>query len=88
MQVCIYALITFFVQAYAGIILCNVIQSMIRSIIAAVFLFRFLEWSEYPKAAKISFWIYLLVLLIFDLFIAIDVFLEHGVTCDSERVNW
>ena len=75
---------------YAGLILCSVIQSIIRSIIASVFLFRFLLWMEYTRAAKYWFVAYLTALLVFDIFIAFDIFFDDGIgiSCDNSTSDW
>ena len=58
---------------------------MIRTIICSVFLHRFLILLEYPRVAKITFFAYIIALLSFDLFEAIDIFIEQGrISCDGK----
>ena len=80
----LYAIFTFFVLQYSGLVFCNLLQSMIRTIICSVFLHRFLILLEYPRVAKITFFVYITALLSFDIFESIDIFIEAGrISCDD-----
>ena len=68
-------------------ILCEIIQSMIRTVIGSVFLYRFLNFIDYPRAAYYCFMIYLISILTFDLFLSIDIFTAVGIDCLSET-DW
>lgn len=69
---------------YAGLVLCELIQSMIRTMIGSVFLFRFLTMYEYPRVAKVIFYLYLCIILCFDIFLSIDIFFRtSGISCDG-----
>lgn len=85
----LYAIFTFFVLQYSGLVFCNLLQSMIRTIICSVFLHRFFILLEYPRVAKITFFVYIIALLSFDLFEAIDIFVEAGrISCDNRDEHW
>lgn len=69
---------------YAGLILCELIQSVIRTVIGSVFLLRFLTMYEYPRVAKVFFFAYLAIILSFDIFLSIDIFFDRsGIACDG-----
>ena len=89
MQILIFVFVEFFIFQYAGLVFCNLIQSMIRSVICSVFLYRFFISIGKPITAKRSFYIYLVVLLGFDIFLVFDIFLNQGigVTCDGKE-DW
>lgn len=62
---------------------------MIRTVICSVFLHRFLILLDYPRVAKVTFIAYLFALLSFDLFEAIDIFLEADrISCDDGNNHW
>jgi hypothetical protein len=44
-------------------------------VIGSVFLHRFLTMQGYQMVARVTFFVYLIVLLSFDAFLAIDIFL-------------
>ena len=89
-QVILYAIFSFFVLQYSGMVFCNLLQSMIRTIICSVFLFRFLVLLKHPRIAKITFFIYIIVLLSFDLYESIDIFIEaHRISCvPGSKDHW
>ena len=77
-------MIQFFVLEYSGMVFCSLIQSMIRTIIVSVFLHRFLNLLDYPRLAKITFIAYITLLLSFDLFETIDIFIKADIiSCDG-----
>ena len=79
---------TFFMLLYAVVILCNVLQSSIRAIVASVFLYRFLLTLEKPQMAQVTFLIYLIVVLGFNLFLSIDIFTPNsGEDCTTDT-DW
>lgn len=78
---------TFFLLFYGGIVLCSVLQSSIRAIVVSVFLYRFLLRFESPKLARLLFLGYLLAVLGFNLFLAIDSFTANGWDC-TEETDW
>ena len=87
-QVNLFAFFTFLMLLYAGIILCSVMQSSIRTVICSVFLYRFLsQHLQKTKLANAAFFFYLFVLLGFDLFIAIDIFMSNGEDC-TDSTDW
>ena len=77
MQILIFVFVEFFIFQYAGLVFCNLIQSMIRSVICSVFLYRFFISIGKPVAAQRSFYCYLFVLLGFDIFLVFDVFFSN-----------
>ena len=83
----LFAIITFFLLLYAGMVLCSLIQSMIRSIICAFFLLRFLTLQNYTRLAPLVFYVYLTTLLAFNCFLAVDIFLDKGIACDG-KTDW
>jgi len=60
---------------------------MIRTVIGSVFLHRFLTMLGYHKEARVTFFIYLIVILSFDAFLTIDIFLKDGISCDGKN-DW
>ena len=53
-----------------------------------MFLFRYLHQTmAKPKVANAAFTVYLSLLLCFDLFLAIDIFLSNGEDC-TESTDW
>ena len=73
---------------YSGMVFCSLIQSMVRTIICSVFLHRFLILLEYPRAAKATFIAYIVTLLSFDIFEAVDIFIEADrISCDGDN-HW
>lgn len=78
---------TFFLLSYAGIVMCSVMQSMIRTVICSVFLFRFLQRFDRPKMAKALFVIYLFSILSFDLYLAYNIFTVNGEDC-TPNTDW
>ena len=61
---------------------------MIRTIICSVFLHRYLSMLGKQWAAKVSFFSYLTIILLFDAFLAFDIFFnEAGITCDG-TMDW
>ena len=83
----LFAMITFFLLLYAGMVLCSLIQSMIRSIICAFFLLRFLTLQNYTRVAPLAFYFYLTTLLAFNCFLAIDIFMGSGISC-AGKTDW
>ena len=81
----IFIIIEIFIFQYAGLVFCNLIQSMIRTVICSVFLYRFLISIGKPVTAKRSFLCYLAIILGFDIFLVFDIFFSNGtgVTCDG-----
>lgn len=71
-------------------ILCELIQSMIRTVIGSVFLYRFLTMLGYKRVPpKVSFVLYISVFFAFDVFLCIDIFLKNGgITCDAYDIDW
>ena len=56
--------------------------------IVSVFLFKFLTIMGYVKAAKITFLAYITTVLLFDLFLIIDIFAgSQRITC-ANNVDW
>ena len=89
-QIIFFTAIEFFLLLYAGFIMINLIQSLIRTLICSVFLHRFLVVMGHAKYAKLIFIIYIMVFILFDLFIFIDIFvsgpLNKGIKCDGNTV--
>mmetsp|Transcript_2536 Transcript_2536/g.3521 ORF Transcript_2536/g.3521 Transcript_2536/m.3521 type:complete len:220 (+) Transcript_2536:25-684(+) len=84
----LFAIFTFFLLLYAGIVLCSVMQSMIRTGICSVFLFRYIHQSVgSPKLARFVFLLYLLALLGFDFFLSVNIFLANGEDC-TPSTDW
>ena len=73
---------------YAGLILCELIQSMIRTVIGSVFLHRFLTMHNYGRAATIIFFTYLIGILSFDIFLTFNIFLAKGGISCSGTTDW
>ena len=82
-----FTFFSFFLLYYSGMALCNLIQSMIRAFICGIFLFRFLEQLNHPKAARIAFITYLVVLIFFNCFLSIDIFVGDALDCTPDR-DW
>ena len=69
-------------------IFCDLIQSIIRTVIVSVFLFKFLIIMGKQNAAKITFFTYLIGVLLFDFFIMIDIFSgSHRISC-NDHIDW
>jgi len=86
-QINLFGFFSFFLLLYAGMALCNLIQSAIRSMICAVFLYRFLVQQDKPQLAKVTFFVYLVLLLGFEAFLSVDIFINDDLDCTPDK-DW
>lgn len=80
----LFVFIEFFILNYAALLFCEVLQSIIRTILSAVFIVRCLKlYDMTEQTAKLIMAVYLCVLVGFYLAIISTMFLKNGgVTCD------